>query len=75
METPQESAERIGAIFSGEPGPARDIVVMNAAAAIWLTGRETSLEAAAEQAAEAIDDGRCRERLDQLGQLSHQAES
>ena len=75
VETPQESAERIGAIFSGEPGPARDIVVMNAAAAIWLTGRETSLEAAAEQAAAAIDDGRCRERLDQLGQLSHQAES
>ena len=46
---------------------------MNAAAAIWLTGQETSLEAAAQQAAAAIDDGRCTERLDQLGKLSHQA--
>jgi len=75
VETPQESAERIRAIFDGAPGPARDIVVMNAAAAIWLTGGETSLEAAAGQAAAAIDDGRCKERLEQLGQLSHQAAS
>ena len=73
VENPHESAERILGIFRGEPGPGRDIVVMNAAAAIWLTGQETSLEAAAQQAAAAIDDGRCTERLDQLGQLSHQA--
>ena len=73
VENPHESAERILGIFRGEPGPGRDIVVMNAAAAIWLTGQETSLEAAAQQAAAAIDDGRCTERLDQLVQLSHQA--
>ena len=72
VENPHESAERIRGVFRGEAGPSRDIVVMNAAAAIWLTGQETSLEAAAQQAAAAIDDGRCTERLNQLGQLSHQ---
>ena len=73
VENPQQSAQCIREVLAGQPGPARDIVVINAAAAIWLTGQETSLETAARHAEAAIDDGRSTELLSQLGQLSHQA--
>ena len=33
-------------IFAGEPGPARDIAVLNAGAAIYVAGRADTLEAA-----------------------------
>ena len=73
VDNPQQSAQRIREVLAGQPGPARDIVVINAAAAIWLTGKETSLETCARQAEVAIDDGRSAELLEQLSQLSHQA--
>lgn len=54
---PDESAQAIRAIVAGEHGPRRDIVVLNAAAALWVAGRVSSTQAAAELAAAAIDSG------------------
>jgi anthranilate phosphoribosyltransferase len=55
VDGPQQSAELIRAILAGRPGPARDIVVANAAAALWTVGaRPTPLECAV-LAAETID--------------------
>ena len=53
---PEESAERIRRIFQGEPGPARESVLANSAAALWVTGR-FSLREAVDRAAVAIDSG------------------
>jgi len=53
-----QSAALIGRIFSGERGPPRDVVVLNAAAALWTAGVEKAPRRCAEIAAEAIDSGK-----------------
>ena len=52
-----ESAEILRRIFAGERGPARDIVVANAAAALLAANRADSIQAAVPLAADAIDNG------------------
>ncbi|MCA9267552.1 MAG: anthranilate phosphoribosyltransferase [Planctomycetales bacterium] len=66
VDTPAESAAMIRRVLAGEPGAARDIVVLNAAAAIWVTGAADDLSECARRAAAAIDNGAARERLQQL---------
>jgi anthranilate phosphoribosyltransferase len=67
---PDESAAMIRAILAGERGPARDIVVANAAAALWTADKAASPAAGAALAAEAIDSGAARELLARLIVLS-----
>ena len=38
VQNPQQSADIINRVLDGQPGPARDIVVINAAAALWVSG-------------------------------------
>jgi anthranilate phosphoribosyltransferase len=71
VETPQQSAEIIRGVLSGERGPARDIVVLNAAAALWTAGHDPSLLACAQSAAAAIDEGEARRILEQLVAISN----
>ncbi|MBL9124325.1 MAG: anthranilate phosphoribosyltransferase [Planctomycetaceae bacterium] len=66
-----ESAARIRAVLAGERGPARDIVVLNAAAAILVARSASEPAAAAQRAAEAIDSGAARDILDRLARLTH----
>jgi anthranilate phosphoribosyltransferase len=60
------NAGLIRAIFEGEAGPRRDIVVANAAAAIVAAGRATDFLEGAQLAAAAIDSGEARKKLDAL---------
>jgi anthranilate phosphoribosyltransferase len=55
--TPAENAAAASAVLAGEPGPRRDIVVLNAAAAIYVGGLAPDLEAGVEVATRAIDSG------------------
>ena len=66
IEGPKQSAALISGILDGRPGPPRDIVVANAAAALWTAGRDPSLRNCAGQAAEAIDSGAARDLLAKL---------
>lgn len=70
VENARESAAMIQEVLSGSPGTARDIVVLNAAAGIWTTGKETDLPTAAALAQEAIDSGAARDTLARWGELS-----
>ena len=45
-------------VLRGEPGPPRDIVLLNAAAALWVAGVASDVGEGLERAAEAIDSGR-----------------
>jgi anthranilate phosphoribosyltransferase len=54
---PAANAEALVALLSGEPGAYRDIVLLNAAAALVVAGRATDLRAGAALAARAIDTG------------------
>ncbi len=68
--TPEESALMINDVLSGHPGPARDLVVMNAGAAIRVGGFASSLEKGVEVAKRTIDSGRAREVLEKVIKLT-----
>lgn len=61
-----ESAELIRAIFGGEAGPRRDIVVMNAAAALVTAGVANSFRKGAQMAREALDSGAADRKLAEM---------
>lgn len=61
-----ENAAILEKIFAGERGARRNIVVVNAAAALHLGGVARSIEGGARLAAESIDSGAVREKLAQL---------
>ncbi len=63
---PAESAAIIRRLLDGQPGPCRDTVIAGTAAALLLVDKATSLRDGAEQAAQAIDSGAAKEKLDQL---------
>ncbi|MEM6655368.1 MAG: anthranilate phosphoribosyltransferase [Planctomycetota bacterium] len=71
IETPAESARLIRQVLAGEHGAPRDMVVVNAAAALIASNRAESPAEAAEQAAAAIDSAAATTLLDKLGKLSH----
>jgi anthranilate phosphoribosyltransferase len=61
-----ESAARIRAVLAGEPGAARDVVLLNAAAALVVAGAAADLRAGVERAGTAIDSGDAASLLDRL---------
>jgi len=61
-----DSLDIIKSIFNGEAGPARDIVVLNAGAAIYAADIADSLKDGVEQAAAAIDSGAASQKLNAL---------
>ena len=61
-----QNARRLEALITGEKGPGRDAVVLNAAAALVIAGRAKDLREAAVAAAEAIDGGRVRSLVELL---------
>jgi anthranilate phosphoribosyltransferase len=66
----ETNAVIIRAILAGEPGPCRDIVVANSAAALLVAQRAPDLKSAVELAAEAIDSGAARQKLEQLTEFT-----
>ncbi len=71
VEGPQQSAAMVRSVLAGRPGPAREIVVLNAAAALWTAGRSDSLRECAGLAAEAIDRGAAADLLARLVERSN----
>jgi anthranilate phosphoribosyltransferase len=70
--TPEENAQITLAILNGEKGPKRDAVVMNAGAALYISGACASLEEGVRRAEELIDSGKAKEKLEQFISLSNQ---
>jgi anthranilate phosphoribosyltransferase len=66
VDGPQSSAAVARAVLQGERGPARDTVLLNAAAALYVAGRAADLREGMALAARAIDDGSGRDRLEAL---------
>ena len=73
VDGPEHSAQMIRGILKGQHGPARDIVVANAAAGLWVVGKTHSLIDAAKQAQQAIDTGRALQVLERLAVLTQTA--
>ena len=67
-----ENAEIIRSILSGEQGPRRDIVLLNAAAALIAGGRADDFVEGIVTAARAIDTGAAQEKLDALVRMTNE---
>lgn len=63
---PEESRARVQAVLDGEAGPSRDVVILNAAAALHVSGVAASLLDGVAIAREAITSGRAKAKLGQL---------
>jgi len=69
----EESKIMILDVLKGKKGAARDIVLMNAGAAIYVSGIVPSLQAGIEEAADVIDNGAALEILNKLIVSSNRA--
>ncbi len=68
----EANAETIRRLLNGEErGPKRDAVLLNTAAALWVAGKVRALSDGWDLAAELIDSGQARAKLEQLVAAHH----
>ena len=73
--TPAENAQITRAILSGEKGPKRNAVLMNAGAALYIGGKADSLKDGVALAAENIDSGKALATLNKFIEVSNRPEA
>jgi len=71
---PEENARKLVAVMKGERSPGRDIIAMNAGAAIYISGKAMSLKEGANMAEEAIDTGRALNLLERMTKMNGEPE-
>ena len=71
--TPAANGAALAALLAGAPGAYRDAVLLNAAAALTLAKRASGLREGAEMAAESIDSGAARGKVEALARLTSAA--
>ena len=74
VEDAQQSLGMIRLVFEGHQGPARDIVVLNAGAAIYVAGLTDTHQAGVDKAQAVIDSGAALKKLDELVAVSNSFE-
>lgn len=65
------NASALRAVLDGKPGPYRDIAIMNAAASLIVAGKANTLAEAAKLAAQSVDTGAAKARLEKLVTVSN----
>lgn len=71
--TPAENALAFRALLDGAKSAYRDAVLLNAAAALVVADKVTDLKAGAEMAAESIDSGAAKARVEALARITQAA--
>jgi len=66
-----QNAGIVKKIFEGTPGAPRDVVLLNAGAALFVAGRADTIRDGIARAAQAIDSGAASATLDQMARSSH----
>lgn len=69
----QQNAEIVRRVLSGEGGPRRDIVLLNAGAAFVAAGAARDLEDGVSLAARVVDERKALEKLEALVEFTHEA--
>jgi anthranilate phosphoribosyltransferase len=72
---PAHNAAIVREVLAGGRGPRRDVVLLNAAAALWVAGAAEDLAAGLALAADSVDSGRAREKLEALARATAAAET
>lgn len=70
---PEQNAAILREVLEGAPGPRRDIVRLNAAFALTAAGKSASIADGLALAADSIDSGAARQRLEALVRVSNEA--
>jgi anthranilate phosphoribosyltransferase len=70
VETPQESLAMMREVLDDRRGPARDVVLLNAGAALYAANVAGSIREGIEQARAAVESGAARTKLEQLVRVS-----
>ena len=70
VETPEQSRDMLLSVLENQAGAARDIVILNSAAALYAANLEPSIEAGIERARQAIESGAALAKLEQLRKAS-----
>jgi len=73
VENAEESLEMVCSVLTNKPGPATDIVIMNAGAAIYVSGLADSLEEGVARAREVIASEAASQKMASLIAVSNQA--
>ena len=68
--TATDNAQIITAILQGESGPRRDVVVINSAYGLWVSGRYDSMDECLEAAQHSLDSGAADDALNRLREVS-----
>ncbi len=68
--SPEENAAVVRRVLDGEPGPARDVVVLNGGAAILAAGGADDLAGGVAKAQEALDSGAAAGVLERLVEVT-----
>ena len=71
VETPEQSRTMLLGVLDNQAGPARDIVVLNTAVALYAANVVDSIEAGVVKARAALDSGAAKAKLDQLVTVAH----
>ncbi|MGO4915065.1 anthranilate phosphoribosyltransferase [Pseudogemmobacter sp. W21_MBD1_M6] len=71
--TPQENGIAFGKLLAGEGSAYRDAVLLNAAAALLVADKVRSLPEGVELAAQSIDSGAAKSKIEQLAKLTTEA--
>ena len=66
VDTPEQSRALLQAVLDNQPGPARDIVMLNAGVALYAANVAATMAEGVERAREALASGRAAERLTQF---------
>jgi anthranilate phosphoribosyltransferase len=72
VNTVEESKAMIQAVLDNQPGPAHNIVAMNAGAALYVAGLAPSLKAGIERASQAIKSGAAKHKMEEFIAFSKQ---
>ena len=71
----QENAAILRAVLSGEQGPRRDVVLLNAGAALYVAGRAGTIKDGVKLAARIIDSGAALAKVEDLAAFSHKEQA
>lgn len=69
----EESAKIVRAVLARKQGAARDVVLLNSGAALYISGKAPSISEGLRIAAESIDSGKAQHKLEQLAQMTNSA--
>jgi anthranilate phosphoribosyltransferase len=69
----EASAAIVRGVLRGDKGPARDVVLLNSGAALYVSGTAATIAEGLRLAGESIDSGKARQKLEQLIQMTNAA--